>query len=63
MYQNLSYKKTKQPLEWLQLVRNSTDKFWQFVLHFSFMPHDDQKKCFDLFDRVEDELRREIHVP
>ena len=28
------------------------------------MPHYDQKKkCFDLFDRVEDELRKEIHVP
>ena len=27
------------------------------------MPHDDQKKCFDLFDRVEGELRTEIHVP
>ena len=27
------------------------------------MPHDDQKKCFDLFDRVEGELRKEIHVP
>ena len=27
------------------------------------MPHYDQKKCFDLFDRVEGELRKEIHVP
>ena len=27
------------------------------------MPHDDQKKCFDLFDRVEGELRKGIHVP
>ena len=26
IYQNLSYKKTKQPLEWLQLVRNSPKK-------------------------------------
>ena len=24
------------------------------------MPHYDQKKCFDLFDRVEGELRKEI---
>ena len=45
----------KQPLEWLHLVRNSPDKFWQFYT-FPFMPHDDQKKCFDLFDRVEGEL-------
>ena len=27
------------------------------------MPHYDQKKCFDLFDRVEGEFRKEIHVP
>ena len=27
------------------------------------MPHYDLKKCFDLFDRVEGELRKEIHVP
>ena len=27
------------------------------------MPHYDQKKCFDLFDRVEGELKKEIHVP
>ena len=28
------------------------------------MPYDDQKKkCFYLFDRVEGELRKEIHVP
>ena len=27
------------------------------------MPHYDQKKCFDLFDRVDGELRKEIHVP
>ena len=27
------------------------------------MPHYDQKKCFDFFDRVEGELRKEIHVP
>ena len=27
------------------------------------MPHYDPKKCFDLFDRVEGELRKEIHVP
>ena len=27
------------------------------------MPHYDQKKCFDLFDRVEGELRKEIHIP
>ena len=27
------------------------------------MPYDDQKKVFDLFDRVEGELRKEIHFP
>ena len=27
------------------------------------MPHYDKKKCLDLFDRVEGELRKEIHVP
>ena len=27
------------------------------------MPHYDQKKCFYLFERVEGELRKEIHVP
>ena len=27
------------------------------------MPHYDPKNCFDLFDRVEDELRKDIHVP
>ena len=57
-------KKTRQPLEWLQLVRNSPrTNFGSLLYTFPFMPHDDQKKYFDLFDRVEGELRKEIHVP
>ena len=62
IYQNLSYKQTKQPLSWLQLVRNSPDYFGSLFYTFPFMPHDDQKKCFDLFDRVWGKLRKEIHV-
>ena len=37
--------------------------FGSLFYTFPFMPHDDQKKCFDLFDRVEGELRKKIHVP
>ena len=36
----------KQPLEWLQLVRNSPDNFGSLLYTFPFMPHDDQKKIF-----------------
>ena len=63
MYQYLSYNKIKQPLKWMQLVRNSPGKFWQFVLHFFIYATRSEKKCVDLFDRVEGELREEIHVP
>ena len=36
--------------------------FCSLFYAFPFMPYDDQKKCFDHFDRVEGELRKEIHV-